>query len=237
MQAVILAGGKGSRLKPFTNTIPKPLVPVGDRAILEIILLQLKRAGVSEVIMAVNHMAHLIRAFFGDGKAFGLRIRYSEEKEPLGTAGPLRLIQGLEEHFLVLNGDVLTSIDYGAMYQQHVGAGRCATLATYRKTLAIDLGVLNIADGLLQDYVEKPVKEFIVSMGIYVFHRSVVDQLPEGRFDLPDLVMRLKQTGTPVHCFSGDYYWLDVGRVDDYEKACEIFEQRRSEFLPDERNG
>lgn len=237
MQAVILAGGKGSRLKPFTNTIPKPLVPVGDRAILEIILLQLKRAGVTEVVLAVNHMAHLIRAFFGDGSAFGLRIRYSEEKEPLGTAGPLRLVQDLEENFFVLNGDVLTSIDYGAMFRQHVANARQATLATYRKTVSIDLGVLTVEEGLLRDYVEKPVKEFIVSMGIYVFHRSVIDQIPESRFDLPDLVMRLKQSGMPVHCHSGDYFWLDVGRVDDYEQACEIFESRKSEFLPDAQNG
>lgn len=235
MQAIILAGGKGSRLKPFTNTIPKPLVPVGDRAILEIVLLQLKAAGVTDVVLAVNHLSHLIRAFFGDGSQFGLSITYSQETEPLGTAGPLRLVEDLEDNFLVLNGDLLTTLNYRYLFDQHVAGDRVATLGSYEKELQVDLGVLKTRDGVLIDYIEKPVERFTVSMGVYVFHRSVVDCIPaEGKFDLPDLVMALKARGDQVHCHSGDYYWLDIGRVEDYEEAGRIFEQRRAEFLPGE---
>ena len=235
MQAIILAGGKGSRLKPFTNTIPKPLVPVGDRAILEIVLLQLRAAGVTDVVLAVNHLSHLIRAFFGDGSQLGLSITYSEETEPLGTAGPLRLVEELEENFLVLNGDLLTTLDYRDLFDRHVDGGRVATLGTYEKELKLDLGVLKTQDGVLLDYIEKPVENFTVSMGVYVFHRSVVDCIPTtGKFDLPDLAMALRKRGDDVHCHSGDYYWLDIGRVEDYEEAGRIFAERSAEFLPEE---
>lgn len=232
MQAVILAGGKGSRLKPFTNTIPKPLVPVGDKAILEIVLLQLKRAGVTRVVLAVNHLSHLIRAFFGNGEQLGLEISYSEETEPLGTAGPLRLIEDLDENFLVMNGDLLTTMDFSDLYQTHVSENRIATIGTYRKELKIDLGVLKSEGGVLTDYIEKPTEYFDVSMGIYAFNRSVIERIPEaGKFDLPDLVMNIKSGGEDVHCYSGDYYWLDIGRVEDYEEAGKIFEEKRADFL------
>lgn len=234
MQVVILAGGKGSRLKPFTNTIPKPLVPVGDQAILEIILRQLKEAGASEVILAVNHMAHLIRAFFGCGERLGLPIRYSEENEPLGTAGPLRLIDGLEENFLLMNGDVLTTLDYRSFFEDHCSRSDAITIATYGKELCVDLGVLKTKDNKLVDYIEKPVERFTVSMGIYAFRRKALNHLPDaGEFDLPSLVLRASESGEGVHCFEGDYYWLDIGRVDDYEEACRIYEKRREEFLTD----
>lgn len=233
MQAIILAGGKGSRLKPFTNTIPKPLVPVGERAILEIVLLQLKAAGVTRVVLAVNHLSHLIRAFFGDGQQLGLEITYSQETEPLGTAGPLRLVDDLEENFFMLNGDLLTTLDYKELMKVHIDGGHKATIGTYEKELKVDLGVLKTENGLLRDYIEKPTETFTVSMGIYVFHRSVVECIPDsGKFDLPDLVLALKDRDIDVHCYSGDYYWLDIGRVEDYEEAGKIFEQRRGEFLP-----
>lgn len=232
MQAVILAGGKGSRLKPFTNTIPKPLVPVGDKAILEIVLLQLRNAGVERVVLAVNHLSHLIRAFFGTGEQLGLEITYSEETEPLGTAGPLRLIENLDENFLVMNGDLLTTMDFSNFFRSHVEGNRLATIGTYRKELKIDLGVLKSEGGILTDYIEKPTECFDVSMGVYAFHRSVVDRISqEGKFDLPDLILSIKDNGGAVHCHSGDHYWLDIGRVEDYEEAGRIFEERREEFL------
>jgi NDP-mannose synthase len=232
MQAIILAGGKGSRLKPFTNSFPKPLVPVGDKAILEIVLLQLKQAGVVKVVLAVNHLAHLIRAFFGDGSQMGIEITYSQELEPLGTAGPLRLVKNLDEDFLVMNGDLLTTLSYKDLFNSHVKGGHVATIGTYEKELKIDLGVIQSQKGILTDYIEKPVKRFMVSMGIYAFHRSVVDLIPkEGRFDLPDLILKIRSHGSDVHCFQGNYYWLDIGRVEDYEEAGRIFEERRGEFL------
>lgn len=234
MQAIILAGGKGSRLKPFTNTFPKPLVPLGDRAILEVVIEQLRNAGVTDVVLAVNHMAHLIRAFFGNGERLGLSITYSQETEPLGTAGPLGLIQDLDEHFLVMNGDLLTTLDYASFFKKHVDEKRQATIATFRKELKIDLGVLEIQDGILADYIEKPTKSYTVSTGIYALHRSVIDYLPaEGRFDLPDLMLRIRDEGMPVHCHEGEFEWLDIGRSNDYEAACRMFEQSRSKFLPE----
>lgn len=233
MQAVILAGGKGSRLKPFTNTIPKPLVPVGDRAILEIVLEQLRHHGVTEVVIAVNHMAHLIRAFFGAGERLGLRINYSEESEPLGTAGPLRLIERLDEDFLMLNGDILTTLDFGDLFRTHRERGHSVTIATFTKELKIDLGVLEVRDGLLADYIEKPTERFTVSMGIYAMNRSVLRVIPpEGKYDLNEMILDLRDAGTPIHCYAGACEWLDIGRAADYEEATRLFEEGRGRFLP-----
>lgn len=233
MQAIILAGGIGSRLKPFTVTIPKPLVPIGDRAILEVVLEQLRFHGVTEVVMAVNHMAHLVKAFFGTGERLGLRISYSEEDQPLGTAAPLRLVERLDEHFLVLNGDVLTTLDYGELFREHCAGDRTATIATYQKEQKIDLGVIETRDGFMTDYIEKPTESFTVSMGIYAMSRRVLDHIPpDGRFDLPDLMLALRGAGVPIHCHPCLGDWLDIGRMEDYETACQLFEEQRSRYLP-----
>ncbi len=233
MQAVILAGGKGSRLRPFTNTFPKPLVPVGDKAILEIVLEQLRYHGVTEVVIAVNHMAHLIRAFFGAGERLGMRIEYSEEDAPLGTAGPLRLIERLDENFLMLNGDILTTLDFAELFRGHVEDCRKVTIATFTKEVKIDLGVLKVTDGLLSDYIEKPTECFTVSMGIYAMHRSVLDVIPrEGKYDLNEMMLDLRDRGTPIHCHEGKCEWLDIGRAGDYEEATRLFEEGRERFLP-----
>lgn len=233
MQAVILAGGLGSRLRPFTTTIPKPLVPIGDKAILEVVLEQLRHYGVTDVVMAVNHMAHLIKAFFGTGERLGLSISYSQEDQPLGTAAPLRLVEDLDEHFLVLNGDVLTTLDFGKFFKEHRAENRTTTIATFRKEQKIDLGVLEVEDGLMRDYIEKPIKHFTVSMGIYAMSRRVVDYIPEqGHFDLPNLMLALRQGGVPIHCHEMSGEWLDIGRIEDYETACQLFETHREKYLP-----
>lgn len=233
MQAVILAGGKGSRLRPFTNTFPKPLVPVGDKAILEIVLEQLRHHGVTEVVIAVNHMAHLIRAFFGNGERLGMRIDYSEESEPLGTAGPLRLVERLAEDFLVLNGDILTTLDFSDLFRSHVDGRNPVTIATFRKEVKIDLGVIAVHEGLLSDYIEKPTEYFTVSMGIYAMNRSILKIIPPvGKYDLNEMMLDLRDAGTPIHCYSANCEWLDIGRASDYEEASRLFEERRKEFLP-----
>jgi NDP-sugar pyrophosphorylase family protein len=233
MQAVILAGGKGSRLRPFTNTFPKPLVPVGDKAILEIVLEQLRYHGVTEIVMAVNHMSHLIRAFFGAGERLGMKIDYSEESEPLGTAGPLRLMNSLDENFLMLNGDILTTLDFSDLFRTHVGNQQKVTIATFEKELKIDLGVLKVKDGLLSDYIEKPTEYFTVSMGIYAMHRSVLEVIPaEGKYDLNTIMLDLRDRGVPIHCYQGNCEWLDIGRASDYEEATRLFEEGRDRFLP-----
>lgn len=234
MTTVILAGGKGTRLKPFTNAIPKPLVPLGESPILEIILRQLKSAGVGEVVLTVNHLARLIQAFFGDGQEIGLQIRYVHEDEPLGTAGSLRLVEHLPENFLVMNGDVLTTIDYRSLMQFHLAAGNDLTIASFRKIVKIDLGVLIVKDALLQDYIEKPSYDFLVSMGIYACSRKAIDFIAhEERLDMPDFATRLKEAGLRVGIYQGDYEWLDIGRLDDYEAAVEEFQRSRHKYLPE----
>lgn len=232
MQALILAGGKGTRLKPFTNAIPKPLVPVGDLPILEIVLRQLHRHGVKRVILAVNHLARLIEAFFGDGSRLGLSIVYSLEETPLGTAGPMRLITDLDDDFLVMNGDLLTTLDYADLFRTHKTSGAVATIATFNKEVKIDLGVLEIKDGQFVDYIEKPTYDFTVSVGIYALNRRVLDYIPAGeKFDMPDLILALHRAGEKILCYSGDYDWLDIGRLDDYEQAVTAFEANRDAYL------
>jgi NDP-mannose synthase len=232
IQALILAGGKGTRLKPFTNAIPKPLMPVGDLPILEIVLRQLRRQGVTRITLAVNHLARLIEAFFGDGSRLGLDIAYSLEETPLGTAGPIRLIVALHDDFLVMNGDLLTTIDCSDLFERHKATGAVATVATFKKEVKIDLGILQIDGGRFVDYIEKPTYHFTVSMGIYAMNRRVVDYIPQGeKFDMPDLILALHRAGEKVFCYSGDYDWLDIGRLDDYEQAVMIFEANRNAYL------
>ena len=233
MQAVILAGGKGTRLKPFTTNFPKPLVPIDDIPILEVVLRQLKKAGFTHIILAVNHLAELIMAFFGNGDKFGVKIEYSIEDEPLGTAGPLRIVNNLQENFLVMNGDLLTTIDYKNLYDDHCSANADATIASYKKDIKIDLGVLKTEKGIFQDYIEKPTYSFEVSMGIYAMNRSVLEYIPlNKKFDLPELMLALHREKKHIKCYRGEYYWLDIGRVDDYDAANEIFKNKRDEFLP-----
>ena len=233
MQAVILAGGKGARLKPFTTNFPKPLMPIGDIPILEVVLRQLKHYGFNDIVLAVNHLAELIMAFFGNGEKLGLNIKYSIEDKELGTAGPLSIIEELDSDFLVMNGDILTTINYIDLYQNHIRNSNDTTIAMYKKEIKIDLGVLEVENLNFKNYIEKPTYFFDVSMGIYVFNKSVVSVIPKGeKMDMPELILKLKQLGKKIQCYSNDYYWLDIGRIDDYEKAVEIFSARKDDFLP-----
>lgn len=234
MQAVILAGGKGTRLKPFTNVIPKPLVPLGEKPILEIILRQLKYYGVNEIVIAVNHLAHLIKAFFGNGKGLGLEIRYSLEDKPLGTAGPLKMIDGLEEQFLVMNGDLLTTINYADLYKFHKDNGSDITIGTYSKKLKVDLGVIESDGHNFLSYNEKPELNYEVSMGLYVMTRRIVRHIPENnKFDMPDLVIKAHESSDKVRCYKGEFEWLDIGRLEDYQTALELFEENKSRYIPE----
>lgn len=238
MRAVILAGGKGQRLRPYTTVLPKPLMPIGDMPILEVVLRQLARAGVTQVTMAVGYLAELMQAFFGDGHRLGLKIDYSFEERPLGTVGPLTLIPSLrgEREFLMMNGDVLTTLDYADLMRRHRESGAVVTIATYRRHVKIDFGVIE-TDGAnaLTGYVEKPSFDYRVSMGVYCFDAAVLDELtPGAHLDFPDLVKRLLAQGRKVASYPFDGYWLDIGRPDDYATAIEEFESRRHEFLPGE---
>jgi NDP-sugar pyrophosphorylase family protein len=237
MQALILAGGKGTRLRPYTTVLPKPLMPVGDFPILEIILRQLKYAGVTEVILAVGYMSHLFQAFFQDGSRYGINITYSLEKKALGTAGPIGLVlDKLQDNFLVMNGDLLTTIKYNHLFAFHKKMQAAATIGLFRREAKIDFGVIETdSESRLLRYKEKPVYNFDVSMGINAINKEVVSSyLKAGEYlDIPDLMMQMSSDGHPVYCFNEPCYWLDIGRIEDYQTATEIFESRLTEFLPE----
>jgi NDP-sugar pyrophosphorylase family protein len=233
MRAVILAGGKGTRLAPYTVAFPKPLMPVGDLPILEIVVRQLRHYGFRRITMAVGHLAELIQTFFGDGSKFGLTIDYSREERPLGTAGPLHLIPDLDETFLVMNGDLLTDLNYGELMRWHSEQKNDATIGVYEKKVSIDLGVLDRdGDNRIVDYKEKPTLTYEVSMGVYVFSKSILQYVPQGHFDFPDLVLELIRRGRPIRGYRFQGLWLDIGRAEDYAKAVETFESQRAKLLP-----
>ena len=223
MRAVILAGGRGTRLRPFTATLPKPLVPLGDRSILDIVLMQLKRAGVTRVTMAVNHLAHLIMAYFGDGERWGLAIDYSLEDRPLSTIAPLKLIRDLPETFFVMNGDVVTDLDFAALYRSHTENDADITVATFERDSRIDFGVLKTdASHHIIGFEEKPVYHFSVSMGVYVMSRRLLDIVPADRpFGFDHLMLACIAQKRRAITYPHGGYWLDIGRPDDYEEANE----------------
>ena len=232
MRAVILAGGKGTRLAPYTTVFPKPLMPIGEMPILEIVLRQLAHHGIQDITLAVGYLAELLMAYCGDGSKFGLRLDYSREELPLGTAGPISLIEDIQETFLVMNGDLLTTIDYSAMWKYHEDRGAIATLASYRREVKIDLGVIESEEGWVKDYIEKPTYHYAVSTGIYIFNPEVLKYVERGmRLDLPELILRLIHAGEKVNIYNFDGYWLDIGRHDDYDSAVQEFSVHRNEFL------
>ena len=233
-RAVILAGGKGSRLYPYTTVFPKPLMPIQEKPILEIVLNQLREAGIEHVTLAVGYLAELIQAYFGDGERVGLRVDYSRETEPLGTAAPIRLIENLDSDFLVMNGDVLCNIDYAEMFAFHRAHGALATVGTYRKDVFINLGVLEVgADQQILDYIEKPTLQYLVSMGIYYFRPEILSHIPYQQYlDLPDLMKRLMALGTPPRAYLFEGLWLDIGRQQDYAEAQALYEKNSHLFAP-----
>jgi NDP-sugar pyrophosphorylase family protein len=220
-RAVILAGGKGTRLKPYTITLPKPLVPVGDKPILEIIIKQLKRDGFTRVTITVNHMADIIKAFFHDGSKWGIEIDYTTEDKALSTMGPLSLISDLPENFLVMNGDVLTDLDFAKFYDTHISKQSIFTIGSFRRSEKIDYGLLHQNEqGQLISFEEKPTYDFLVSMGIYMVSRSVLKHIPHDTFFGFDHLMHklLAENKWPdVYEYNG--FWLDIGRPSDYEIA------------------
>jgi NDP-mannose synthase len=238
-RAVVLAGGLGRRLEPYTTVLPKPLMPIGDRPILDIVIRQLARHGFTHVTIATGHLAELIEAYFSDGAEFGVSIDYFRESQPLGTVGALPLIEGLDdEPFLVMNGDVLTDIDYGALLSRHRASGATITVAVKRREIQISLGVLRFdqAEGSqrIRGYDEKPVVSYDASMGIYCFSPAAVKHIEPGvRLDFPELVQRLLDAGENVQGWQSDDYWLDIGRHDDYEQAIEEFERMRHRLIPE----
>jgi NDP-mannose synthase len=236
MRAVILAGGKGSRLLPFTITIPKPLVPIGDVPILEILIRQLKQQGFSRITISVGHLASLIRAFCGNGEPWQIPIDYVYEDQPLGTIGCLGLIEDLagEDRVLVVNGDTLTDLNMSAVWQEH-DAKDALTVCASRRSVEIDFGVLETdGRGYLSSYTEKPTLSYRVSMGINVISTWAVPKyMPKGqRLDTPDLVRLLLRDGQGVKVLDTRAYWLDLGRMKDLEIGMADFQANPQRFLP-----
>lgn len=222
MRAIILAGGKGTRLLPYTTLIPKPLVPLGGRySILEVVIMQLSKCGFTHITLAVNHLSNLIMAYFGDGSRWGVRIDYSREDRELRTIGPLTLIDDLPDSFLVMNGDILCNLDYGHFLQHHNQGGHAVSVSAFRRTVTTEFGVLEYnADGRLTDFREKPVLSFDVSMGIYCLCRRVISELPQGEpYGFDDLMRDSLTHGRRISIVPFDGFWLDIGRSEDYEEA------------------
>ena len=233
-RAVILAGGRGTRLRPYTVSLPKPLMPIDDLPILEIIVRQLASHGFDHVTLAVNHQAELLKAYFQDGSRWNLRIDYSLETEPLGTMGPLRLIGDLPEDFLVMNGDILTNLDYASFLERHLTEARLFTIAAAAREQKIDYGVLHMGgDQNLRGFDEKPCIPYLVSMGIYCVNRRVLDFIPADKpFGFDQLVLDLLANSQPIRVEPHAGYWLDIGRPDDYQKAVEDWPKMRAELMP-----
>lgn len=236
MKAVVLAGGKGTRLAPYTYILPKPLMPIGDLPILEVLLRQMKRAGIDEVVLSVGHMAALLQAYFQDGSRWGVHIHYSYEETPLGTAGPLALLKDMTDTFLVCNGDVLTTLALSELIQFHRDQSATATIAMHQRRVRIDYGVIHCDGGnAIVGYTEKPSYDYLVSMGIYVFEPHVLEYIPPNQYmDFPDLVIELIAAGERVAGYPFEGYWQDLGRPDDYQEAAQDFEHMRSQFLGEE---
>ena len=231
-RAIILAGGTGTRLRPYTIVVPKPLVPIGDYPIVEVVIRQLVRHGFTHITMAVSHQAELIQTFFGDGSKWGTRIDYSIEDKPLSTMAPLRLIDDLPEDFLVMNGDILTSLDYRAFYNYHIARKNIFTIASHRRIEVSEYGVLEIGrNNKLCGFKEKPQVRYDVSMGIYMANKRIVNSIPKGRlYGFSHLMIDLIKKNVPasVRRFGG--YWLDIGRPDDYQKAIDLFKMKKKVF-------
>jgi NDP-sugar pyrophosphorylase family protein len=214
-------------------TIPKPLLPLGEMPILEIVIQQLAGAGVSRIILTLGHMAPLLLACIGDGSRWGIKIESVHEEEPLGTAGPLRMIKDLDDDFFVMNADLLTTLDFREMFAYHVQNNSIGTIGLSKREVLIDYGVIQTdSNGILNNYIEKPTIPYSVSMGINVLSKRCMEFIPpSGKFDMPDLMLAMHRAGHPVHCFGTDCYWKDIGRFDDYQQASDDFSRNPSQFL------
>ena len=234
MKAVILAGGKGTRLAPYTTVFPKPLMPIDGIPILEVIVKQLARFRVKELIFTVSSQSEpLLSAYFGNGTRYGVDICYSKEEKPLGTAGPLSLIPNLPETFLVMNGDILTTLNYQKLIKYHRRHRGIVTIAMSQKKVQLELGVMEFNRGYrLTRYIEKPTLSYSVSMGIYVFEKKVLKYiLPQKYLDFPEVIQRLIKQREKVICYPSDDFWLDIGRHEDYEEAQEKSQEMKKKLL------
>ena len=224
-RAIILAGGKGTRLKPYTIAMPKPLVPIVDKPILEIIIRQLKNNRFNHITITINHLSELIKAFFGDGSKWGVKIDYSIEEKPLSTMGPLTLINNLPKNFLVMNGDVLTDLNFENFFNYHCNNNNIFTISSFIREQKSEYGILQVDDHKnLSNFHEKPITKYEVSMGVYAVNKEVIKKIPYNKpYGFDQLMLKLIKDKQSARVKRHDGYWLDIGRPDDYEKACKDF--------------
>jgi NDP-mannose synthase len=232
---VILAGGKGVRLRPYTTVIPKPLVPIGEQySILEIVMRQLAACGFRRATLAIGHLGQLIRAYVGDGSQWGIEVDYVHEESPLGTIGPaLTVLDRLPENFLLMNGDILTDLDYGDLLTHHISGGAPLTVATFDRVHQVDFGVLDVTDQRITSFTEKPPLSYSVSMGIYGISKRHLERYTPGLpFGFDELMLDLIERGTLPASYAFDGFWLDIGRPDDYDRANNEFAVLGPRLLP-----
>ena len=233
MQAVILAGGKGTRLQPYTTVLPKPLVPIGNYPAMEIVVRQLRFYGIKDIIVSIGHLAGLIEAYFGDGSKYGVKIRYVREDKALSTAGPIGIIKGLNDNFLLMNGDVLTDLNYKDLYDSHIKAKAAMTIAAVKREILDDFGVLKISkDADLISYIEKPKRFDYVSIGINVLNKRCIKYVSKGEeIGMPDLARKMLLQKEKIKCYKTNSYWLDIGRIEDCQKAQVEFGRNKGKFF------
>ena len=221
MKALIMAGGKGTRLRPLTYAIPKPLLPVGRKPILEIIIEQLRDSGFTEIILTVEHRAELIKAYFRDEEMFGVKITYIDEKGPSGTAGSVKLIEGMvDEPFITMNGDLLTKLNFKDMYTAHIDSSAELTVGVKDHTIKLPYGLIYVQNGEVKGIKEKPDLAFRINAGIYVLSPSALDVIPRGEFfDMPDAIQCLIHQGRKVAYYDIKEYWRDIGQMEDYQQV------------------
>lgn len=234
IQAVILAGGQGSRLRPYSTVLPKALMPVGELPIAEIIIRQLRHHGITHIAIATGHLSGLIQSFFGDGRRWGVNIKYIFEDKPLGTAGALKLVENPEDNFLVMNADILTDVNFKDLFAFHKKKKAQATIMCKERVVKTDFGVVEIdQDDQLVDYIEKPEHRSYVSTGINILAKECRKYIKPNEFlGIPDLMLRLKKADRKIGCFKMSGLWLDLGRLDDLEAAQDVFDKNRQKFLP-----
>lgn len=233
VRAVILAGGKGTRLRPLTTVLPKPLVPLGNKPIIEVLMRRLSSLGISKITICTGYLSELIMAVCGNGEKYGLDIEYTKEDNPLGTAGPLALLKHLTDPFIVMNGDLLTTLNFKTMIEDHIEKKADMTIGVYKRDVRIDFGVVESNEkSEFTNFIEKPTYHYEVSMGVNVINKDMMKLIPNNAyFDMPDLVLKIHNEGGKVNCFRQDCYWLDIGRMDDYALAQEQYEKNEDMFL------
>lgn len=233
MKVVILAGGKGERLEPYTTVLPKPLLPIGDFPILEVVIKQLKSYGFLDITLAVGHLGNLIQSYFGNGEKFGVKIKYNFEQKPLGTVGALASIKNLNKTFLVLNGDILTTLNFSKFLAYHKKNKTIATIAVTKRKMKVDFGVAECdKKEILVKYTEKPTLKYLVSMGIYLFEPEILKYISKGKkLDFPELMNILLKKGEKISVYHSFDFWLDLGRPEDYKKGIEEFERIKNKLF------